>query len=175
MGRRVNPNRKAIPVNIRVRMHRQRKQLKNTSQQQHSNITQNITRSENFARSENETHARTEPPTLKTKLRHWANSYRISKRAIDSLLSVLNSSGISSVPRNHRTLFETPINVEINEIAGGKYWYNGLEKSLKLIFSSLDRDTAISLNFNVDGLPLFNSSKTSFWPILASINGIHEQ
>lgn len=112
-----------------------------------------------------------ELPTLKTKLRDWANTYRISKRALDSLLSILNSSGITSVPKNHRTLLETPLNVGIKEISRGKYWHNGLEKCLRLIFSTLNCDISISLSFNIDGVPLYKSSKISFWPILASIFG----
>lgn len=34
----------------------------------------------------------------------------------------------------------------------------------------LNRNISISLNFNVDGLPIFKSSKQTFWPILATIH-----
>lgn len=111
------------------------------------------------------------PPSLKTDLRDWANSYRVAKQALDGLLGILNSNGIKSVPKNHRTLLNTPVNLEIIDIAGGKLWYNGLEKSLKNIFSTINCEWTISLNVNVDGLPLYKSSKISFWPILVSIHG----
>lgn len=162
MSRKPNPFRKPIPTNIRVKMHRQRKKKKVARQRFLNNQDEN-----QFESNSN----KIESSTLKTDLRDWANSYRISKGAVDSLLSILHSNGIISVSKNHRTLQQTPTYVEISNIAGGKCWYNGLEKCLRMIFSSLDRDISISLNFNVDGLPLFNSSKTSFWPILASIFG----
>lgn len=113
-----------------------------------------------------------EDSSLKEKLQHWANSFRISKRAVDSLLNILVSSGIDCLPKNHRTLLKTPTNVEIRNLAGGNFWFNGLEKCLEQVFSSLDRDLAIGLNFNIDGLPLYNSSNICFYPILASIHGM---
>lgn len=168
MGRKPNPNKKPVPTNVRVRMHRQRKKMKATRQRFLNNYIEN-----NIEPVSIEANAdKIETSTLKTELRHWANSHRISKRAVNSLLSILNSNGISSVPKNYRTLLQTPIIVEIRDVAGGKFWYNGLEKSLRLIFSTLNCDISISLNFNFDGLPLYNSSKISFWPILASIFGM---
>lgn len=164
MGRKPNANRKPIPTNIRVRMHRQRQRIKKARE---IPVDSQIGEDVSFEGTERSTSA------LKTKLRDWANTYMISKRAVDSLLSILNSCGIKSVPKNHRTLLGTPLGVEINELSGGKYWYNGLEKCLRSIFSTLDRDISIKLNFNIDGLPIYNSSKTSFWPILASIHGLY--
>lgn len=154
------PNRSRVPLssNVRVRMYRQRKKMKAERQR--------------ILNDKKPSACEIETSSMKTQLRDWANSYRISKRAIDSLLSILNSSGLDSLPKNHRTLLNTPVNLEIKEISGGKMWYNGLESCIKSIFSTLNRDISISLNFNIDGLPLFNSSKISFWPILASIFGM---
>lgn len=158
MARKPKRNRVPLSSNVRVRMYRQRKKMKTERQR--------ILNDEEPSASE------IELSTLKTQLREWANSYRISKRAVDSLLSILNSSGLDSLPKNHRTLLDTPVNLPINEISGGKMWYNGLGMCIKSIFSSLKRDISLSLNFNIDGLPLYNSSKISFWPILASIFGM---
>lgn len=49
--------------------------------------------------------------------------------------------------------------------------YNGIQNNLEKIFAYLKSDTIISLCFNIDGLPLFKSSKQAFWPILGKIFG----
>lgn len=112
-----------------------------------------------------------ENTSLREELGLWVGKNRIAKRAVNSLLSILSSNGINSLPKDYRTLLRTQTNTEIMQVAGGQFWYNGLAKNLKLIFASLDRNISISLNFNIDGLPLFKSSKRTFWPILGSIHG----
>lgn len=175
MGRRKNLKKNPLSSRVRVKMCRQRKKLKekrnvivydqiNENELAHNAFVNNRI-DENNDCDENKT-------TLKSKLRDWVNDYRISKRAVDSLLSILNSFGINSLPKNHRTLLHTPTDIKIDEVANGKFWYNGIEKCLASMFSTIDHDIAISLNFNVDGIPLYNSSKISFWPILASIFGM---
>lgn len=166
MARKNTIKKQPMSSAMRVRMHRERKKLKKERQQLLTNSNSN-SNSLNVEPSS--------PPSLETDLRDWANSHRITKRALDGLLSILNSNGITSVPKNHRTLQNTPVNLEIIDIAGGKIWYNGLEKTIKQIFSKIDCDWTISLNVNVDGLPLYKSSKISFWPILASIHGMCSQ
>lgn len=171
MARKRNHHKRPIPNKIRVRMHRERKKLKNSIRQRESQILNRIAQV-HVAQVADPLNEDVES-TLKTKIRDWANEYRISKRAIDDLLAILVSSGIKSVPKNHRTLQETPTNIVIqNNVGGGCYWFNGLGKCLNQIFCNLDRDITISLNFNIDGLPLYKSSAITFYPILAAINGI---
>lgn len=107
---------------------------------------------------------------LNDQIRNWALEYRITNRALDALLKILNSIGLSCV-LDSRTLLKTPRSVEILEMNGGKFWYNSIIKNLSLIFSNLNEDITIKLNFNIDGLPLFKSSKVQLWPILANIHG----
>lgn len=109
--------------------------------------------------------------SLLQKLREWAISHRITARAINDLLKILICCGFSWLPADYRAFLDTPRNVQLSSVANGQFWYNGIAKNLEHIFSNLDRDLNISLNFNVDGLPLFKSSKKAFWPILASIHG----
>lgn len=172
MGRKINPHKKPIPNIIRVRMHRQRKKLKRTIRQIENNVFWNNVDQINVIQTENPLNENSES-ALKIKIRDWANKHRISKCAIDDLLSVLISCGIDSVPRNHRTLQRTPTNIVINDVGGGQFWYNGLGKCIEHIFCNLDRDIRISLNFNIDGLPLYKSSSITFYPILATIHGKH--
>lgn len=170
MGRKKNCFRKPIPNVDRVRMCRQRKQLKQIRQQQLLQMSNSTVDESNTNNSISDRSA-SEQSTLKWKLMDWVNTFVISKTAVDSLLAILNPYCTEPLPKNHRTLLKTPVNVEINENAGGHLWYNGLEKSLKEIFSTLNRDIDISLNFNIDGLNLHNSSTKCFWPILANIHG----
>lgn len=133
----------------RVRMHRSRKKIeKKDSELVNLHIQSLMNIGTNSPVPEP-----SEQPTLRIGLQKWASEYRIGKRAIDRLLGILNSSGVKSLPKNHRTLQKTPINVPISEIAGGQLWYNGLEKCLHDIFLKLDKNISIRLNFNIDGLP----------------------
>lgn len=137
---------------------------------------------------------------LKQLLRSWVNCHGITTRAVNDLLQILRKSGtakiyfliivpaeyevdviinslifkfvgVENLPKDYRTLLQTPKSIQIIPAAGGQYWYNGIERNLRLIFTKLDQDISIELNFNVDGLPIFKSSQRSFWPILANIHG----
>lgn len=172
MARKRNRHIKPISNKVRVRMHRERVRLRNLFSEREEqaflnshNIVQDEVNQNEHSSDENI------ESTLTNKIRDWACVFRISKRAIDSLLAILISSGHDSLPKNHRTLQGTPTNIEINNVGGGQYWYNGLEKCLKRIFSKLDKNINISLNFNIDGLPLYKSSAITFYPILAAIHG----
>lgn len=169
-GRKKNRNRDPVPTHLRVKMLRER-QKKKKKQQQFFNSLLNESKHSNSSDQNDIIDTYVFDESLQSKLRNWASDYNISKQALDDLLKTLNSLGLD-VPKNHRTLQKTPVNVKINEIAGGQFWYNGLKKSLVNIFSTLDRDISISLNFNVDGLPIFRSSNVAFWPILATIHGM---
>lgn len=162
---------RALTVQQRVKMCRERARKRREQNERINTILQqeddqNLNQSELLDESvvDNET-------KLRDELCDWANSYHISKRAINSLLFILHSNGIKHLPKNYRTLQRTPLNVEIANIAGGRFWYNGIGKCMKKMFSTLSKDLRITLKFNVDGLPLYKSSKICFWPILASIFG----
>lgn len=104
-------------------------------------------------------------------LKEWSKKHNISAGAITQLLKILICYGFTWLPSDYRSFMQTPRNLEISALANGKIWYNGIRKVLEQVFSTLTRDITISLTFNVDGLPLFKSSKLQFWPILASIYG----
>lgn len=104
-------------------------------------------------------------------IRYWAVKHNIAKRAINDLLRILRSIGLIWLPTDSRSLCKTPRSTEVVSLAGGKYWHNGIENNLRKIFSKLEKSIIVQLNFNVDGVPLFKSSTTQFWPILANIHG----
>lgn len=165
----------------RTRIYRQRKKLRqyqnNRIDEYFERINQrNVERTDDIAQSEIEQCNTEKVPAssnnvmqVKNQLRKWATEHRISKIAINDLLPILKSNGMSYLPLNYRTLQETPTNVDIPYVAGGKMWYNGLRNCVEKVYSTLSNDCTIYLKFNIDGLPLYKSSKISFWPILASI------
>lgn len=160
----------ALSTLERVRMCRKRKKLLNIQNQEINHHF--LQQSGNNVLSALPNKINNDDNHMKYELRDWANTHHVSKRAINGLLSILNSSGMNEhIPKNYRTLQKTPVNILITPVAGGNLWYNGLGNCLRKIFETLSRDLVISLKFNIDGLPLFNSSKTCFWPILASISG----
>ena len=76
-------------------------------------------------------------------------------------------------PRLHkdgRTLLGTQSHVATTEMQGGEYFHFGLVQGIlsRLKCLSLPVNlTTFTLQFNIDGLPLFKSSGLQFWPILA--------
>jgi hypothetical protein len=104
-------------------------------------------------------------------LRKWTCLFNISQSALKSLTSVLNKNLNLQLPTDPRTLMRTPKIVNIIEIdnGGGSYWHQGLEFCLRNCFKDLTRDISISININIDGLPLYKSSFTNFWPVLFNI------
>lgn len=112
-----------------------------------------------------------ESDKFKEDLKCWAIQHRTSQRAINGLLSILIGTGFSSLPKDSRTLMRTPTSVDITELSHGKLWFNGIKKNLEKLLSNCNRNLTIHLDFNFDGLPIFNSSKLQFWPILSSIVG----
>ncbi len=59
------------------------------------------------------------------------------------------------------------------KMEGGEYYHFGLAKGLLSRLKCLTLPTdlhTLKLQFNIDGLPLFRSSKVQFWPILALVN-----
>lgn len=111
-------------------------------------------------------------------LQKWKVKHHVKGLAINDLLPILISAGIRKLPRDSRTLMKTPKNVEYLQLSSGQLWYGGLRKGLEVVFQNLkfssNDPTEICLDFNFDGVPLFNSSTLCFWPILAAIRGGHK-
>ena len=59
---------------------------------------------------------------------------------------------------------------EIKDIPGGQYVHYGLQNGIVSKLSSVSvNTTSLTLQVNIDGLPVFKSSNTQVWPILAVI------
>lgn len=111
-------------------------------------------------------------------LRNWAITDRIAYTHVDSLLKALKPFQ-PDLPLSHKTLFKinSPHNFDIrrfnpNDITDeSEFVYIGIERQLKTIINpKLHPLPRLHLQFNMDGLPLFNSSSVEFWPILGKVH-----
>lgn len=107
--------------------------------------------------------------SLADQLREWALEFNPRRRAVSSLLRILQSNGMNFLPKDSRTLLATPRSVVIVELAGGKFWDNGVLNALLPLFAGLKKSLKLNLCINIDGLPLYKSTTVGFWPILANI------
>lgn len=90
-------------------------------------------------------------------LQYWAVKFNITHDALIELTLLLNNRIPNSLPKNPRTLLNTPTNITILPMASGHYYHSDIPEN------------KISLNMNIDGLPAFKSSKLQLWPILCNI------
>lgn len=105
------------------------------------------------------------------KLINWSVKYNIKRSAVSSILSILKvHQCFQELPKDSRTLLKTPRTICLREISPGKYCHFSLVNSLQNILQKSDRlIDSVSLQFNVDGLPISRSSSQQFWPILAHV------
>lgn len=75
------------------------------------------------------------------------------------------------LPLNSRTLLQTLLTINKKKLDNGEYCHIGLVQSLRYI-STFHIGTTIELSFNIDGLPLFNSTNKHLWPILGLVKNI---
>lgn len=111
------------------------------------------------------------------KLSEWAHSCHPTQHQIRQLLKVCNETLPFEIPRDPRTVMGTPRSVTIINFDGsdGQYWHHGLNDALHRVLKNVrDLPPKISLNFNIDGLPISESSAAQFWPILCNIHEIHQ-
>ncbi|XP_031329109.1 uncharacterized protein LOC116160111 [Photinus pyralis] len=102
--------------------------------------------------------------------RLWANTFNIRHRALKSIINVVNTRFPNILPKDPRTLLQTPpAKVVLQKMGEGYYWHQGFEVCLKNCFDKIRTYTSLSITLNIDGLPIYKSSKDEFWPILFNI------
>lgn len=108
---------------------------------------------------------------LSEQLASWANKNKCTRSSLNELLGILRAHG-NSLPKDARSLLQTPRVVETVDKCGGQYIYFGIESGVKRIMSQnsfpLDTLDSVELSVSVDGVPLFKSSNVQLWPILCS-------
>ncbi|KAK0134194.1 hypothetical protein N1851_030237 [Merluccius polli] len=111
-----------------------------------------------------------EVQTLDQELAKWAVETRQTDHAINSLLGILRGHG-HNFPKDKRTLLATPRQVEVKDKCNGQYIYYGVEQGVTRYLSVCPEFTGDIEPFgNIDGTPLFKSSRTELWPILAKFH-----
>ena len=116
-----------------------------------------------------------EQNSVRHKLAQWQCKYNISQAAFGALLKILidvdSADEIKNLPKDPRTLLNTPKNVLIRSIVPGEYFHYGLQEGIvkQLRFNVNDLRTNIEINVHIDGLPISKSSQRQLYPILGEI------
>ena len=106
--------------------------------------------------------------SLDDDLGKWAASFKISHNALDSLLQILRKNG-SDLPKvlDHFYTLKGKLKAKQLQVVH----YIGLQYRLSLLLkkSLLSTDLSVfAIHINIDGIPLFNNSNITLWPILGS-------
>ncbi|XP_076313124.1 uncharacterized protein LOC143226245 [Tachypleus tridentatus] len=110
-------------------------------------------------------------PDLADEIGSWAAKHKITHRAPGDLLHILCKK-YPSLPKDPRTLLKTSTSITVKPIAGGLYHHFGISKGINQMLypESIPGVKKLLLQINIDGLPLFKSSKLQFWPILGMLD-----
>jgi len=117
--------------------------------------------------------------SIATLLSQWAVKYigSVSLTCLLDLLAILKPHS-SELPRDPRSLLKTVRTPEvescIRHVSHGSYYHFGIEKGvtdqLRNKIDCLTCSNAISVQINIDGVPLFKSTNGQFWPMLGKIS-----
>jgi len=112
---------------------------------------------------------------LKELLSKWAKSAKLSNSELAELLKILRNFH-PDLPKDPRSLRETPTNIQTINLAGGQYYHFGLQNAIELNLDTFENELLqcdeILLQVNIDGLPLFKSTPGQFWPILGMVSNL---
>ena len=112
-----------------------------------------------------------EEDELDNQLKSWVSKINISHSALNALLSSLHTYH-PFLLKYARMLLKATMHYDILNVPG-LYHHFGIEKWVKTFIDSLslakDGIEEVSLQFNIDGLPLFRSSNKQFWHILGTL------
>lgn len=106
--------------------------------------------------------------TLKEFLKLWRYNQNVTLCALSSLLAGLQHF-FPGLPKDARTLLGTPRKSPVRALGKGKFCYFGLKDQIIKNSRAFDYKKTVLLDINVDGLPLYKSTTTQFWPILAYV------
>lgn len=108
-------------------------------------------------------------------LRKWHIENNCTSKATNQLLKFLKANGFPHLPSDTRSLVQTPISRDVIPMSQGQYIHFGLRQGLANMLDGSDLDELpdeLELDFNVDGVPIYKSSKNTFWPILSRVFNI---
>ena len=113
--------------------------------------------------------------TFEADIASWAIEFNICHTALSSLLKIL-SSRLQFLPKDARTLLKTERKVITKKAASGEYFHVGIVNGVLDVMASnaCTKGTEVSIQVNIDGIPLQKSSNMQMWPILGRIHNDQE-
>ncbi|XP_036341073.1 uncharacterized protein LOC118750465 [Rhagoletis pomonella] len=108
------------------------------------------------------------PISLKEQLKDWALKHKPSRECCNDILAILARQNLD-VPRDIRSLIPKKSKLVIKSVPPGFYSHFGIEKQLMSFGDYVSQFEEIVFDINVDGIPLFRSSRVQLWPILIRI------
>lgn len=107
--------------------------------------------------------------TFKQKIVDWYFKNKPSWQCFEELLRILSEENLD-VPLSANSFIKQPDKLSLRNVFPGVYSHFGIKKQLSRIPSRILHDCdKIVIDINVDGLPLYNSSRNQLWPILIKI------
>lgn len=112
---------------------------------------------------------------VKSKLAEWVVSFNAPHNTLNGLLPILKDiPGLIQMPTDARTILKSNMenkSVQIIAVNPGYYYHFSLGLAIKNHFclNPIINIDIIQIMIRIDGLPLFKSSFSQFWPILGYI------
>lgn len=105
---------------------------------------------------------------LRQKIKEWFIKNKPTRTTADDMLTILKEEGLD-VPKCIKTLVPNKEKIIIKKISPGFYSHFGIEKQIKALGHLISNVEEIIVDINIDGIPLFNSSRVQLYPILVNI------
>lgn len=139
-----------------------------------SSISENLEEDYNYSypQSDSDVSSDEDNDIKEDDIKEWALQHRISNIAICDILKILHKRH-PHLPKDARTLMNTNRHStsNIKVVQNGHFVYFGMKHVIsQYVSENVVCHRIISLRFNIDGIPVFRSSNSSFWPILCEIN-----
>lgn len=115
--------------------------------------------------------------SLSQQLQNWVTKCNITHTALRKLLSLLRPFISEHLPRDPRTLLNTPKSTKIITMGSGIYTHIGVAYSVKQQLKTVPNKyipEIIYLDYNVDGLPISKSTNSNVWPIQGLIRNLDQ-
>ena len=137
------------------------------------NSSYNYISSTETASNSNEGHFEiTNESSLRQELAIWATNNNCTRTCVTQLLTILLKHGHGhELPKDARTLLQTPRKVVTTEKCNGEYYNSGLEKGIgQCILQNSFSGNKNELVANTNGVPIFQSTNVQLWRILCKFH-----
>ena len=111
---------------------------------------------------------------LRQKLKVCYLETKPTRSCLEKLLAVLSEEGLE-VPLTAAAFLGKKNTITLRKASPGCYCHLGIEKQLKKVEHILQDYEIIEVDINIDGIPLFKSSRTQLWPILIKVVNTKEK